>query len=107
MGAASVAGREFELARADLARMVALAVHECQHTRETHAALGRALAPLESAAEMARAQLEAGTSDATLLAFARQRLLAARERSLHAAAEIQRADTRLLLTVGALLGDAP
>ncbi len=107
MGAASVAGRELELARADLARMVALAVHECQHTRETHAALGRALAPLESAAEMARAQLEAGTSDATLLAFARQRLLAARERSLHAAAEIQRADTRLLLTVGDLLGDAP
>ena len=104
-GPAAAAAREVELGRADLARAVVLAVHECRHTRETKAALARALAPLESAARMARAQLEAGTSDATTLAFARQRLLAAKERTLHATAEIQRADTRLGLIVGTLLGD--
>ena len=104
MGAAFAADREIELVRADLARAVALAVHECHHTRETRDAFDRAIAPLQDAVRMARAQLVAGTSDATTLVFARQRLLVARERSLHATAEILRADVNLLRLAGTLLG---
>ncbi len=107
MGTAYAADREVELARAELARAVALAIHECQHTREARAALERAIIPLTEAVRLAKVQLETGTTDAIALVFARQRLLATKERTTHAAADVVRADVRLEQLAGTLLGANP
>lgn len=107
LGTAYAADREVELARAELARAVALAIHECQHTREARAALERAIAPLTEAVRLAKVQVQTGTLDAIALVFARQRLLATQERTLHAAADVVRADVRLEQLAGTLLGATP
>ncbi len=107
MGTAYAADRELDLARADLARAIALAAHECHHMREAATAIERAIAPLEEAVRLARAQLEAGTSDATTLVFARQRLLVTKERTTRAAADVVRADIHLEQLAGTLLGATP
>ena len=107
MGTAYAADREVELARAELARAVALAIHECTHTREARAAFERAVTPLTEAVRLARVQMETGTTDAIALVFARQRLLATRERTVHATADVVRADVRLELLAGTLLGATP
>ncbi len=95
LGQAAADERQVSLVRAELAQRVALAVHECEHTRETHAAYASALRPLGDAVRMAGAQLEAGTATATVISVARQRLLEAQERVVHAAASVLRADVEL------------
>lgn len=107
MGTAYAADRELDLVRAELTREIALASHECRHTREARDAFERATVPLKEAVRLAKAQLEAGTSDAQSFVFARQRLLATQERATRAAADVLRADVRLEQLTGTLLGATP
>jgi outer membrane protein TolC len=105
---ADVARAELEVAKAELARDVRAALHEREHAREVRDALRTgAIEPMKEALRIARAQLEAGTREATTVLYARQRLLAAEEQLARAAADVRRADVRLERATGALLGGRP
>lgn len=107
LGQAAADERQVSLVRAELAQRVALAIHECEHTRETHAAYASALRPLAEAVRMAGAQLEAGTATATVVSVARQRLLEAEERVVHAIASALRADVELARITSTLVPTRP
>ncbi|HEX7664422.1 MAG TPA: TolC family protein, partial [Polyangiaceae bacterium] len=103
LGQAAAAARDVAVVRAEIQRQIALALHECQHTRETRDAYARALPPLGDAVRMARAQLDAGAVTATVVSVARQRLLEAEERATHATADVLRADVELGRVTGTIL----
>jgi cobalt-zinc-cadmium efflux system outer membrane protein len=104
----ALAAAEGERARAELARdqqaaLLELALHEHEHTRAERSAVEKALVPLREATRIARAQYETGTADITPLVVSRQRLLAAEERHVRAAADVRRADIHLAYAAGTLL----
>nr|AYM52559.1 hypothetical protein [Aetherobacter rufus] len=102
--AADAAQAQADATRAELAQAMRLADHEREHTREVYAALdGGALAPMREALRLARAQLDAGTTDVTHVLLAQQRLRAVEEQVTRALADVRRADIRWMLAAGTLL----
>jgi outer membrane protein TolC len=92
--------------RAELARDLAVAGHEREHTREVYATLrDRILGPLREAVRVARSAYEAGTQDATTFLLLRQRLVTAEEQLQRASAEVLRADVRYAYAQGSLLDE--
>lgn len=87
----------------DVLRELRIAVHEHEHTRAVAASSEKAVAALRDAYRIARALVDRGTSDLTLAALARQRLLAGEDRSLGARASVVHANVRLLALTNALL----
>jgi cobalt-zinc-cadmium efflux system outer membrane protein len=93
--------------RDELAHDVAVATHDREHTRDVRDVLStRVLVPLREAVRLARAGYQAGTQDATGLLLLRQRLVAAEERLMSAAADVRRADVRDAVARGSLLDGA-
>ena len=89
--------------RAELGRESELALHDREHARELRDVLERrSLPPMREALRLARAQVEAGTSDATLALLARSRLAQAEEAHTRACADVQRADLRVRRVAGRL-----
>lgn len=100
---AAAAGVAFVAARAEHDLRVAL--HEREHRREVLAALeGGSLDALREAARLSRAQLAAGTHDATLVFVTRARLLVVEELVARARADVARADCRVAHLRGTLVG---
>lgn len=96
---------EVDVVRGRLERDVRMAFHERRHARETYDALVTgAREPLREAVRLARVQYEAGPGDLASVLLARQRQLLAEEQVTRAAANVQRADIRLALASGTLLG---
>ena len=92
--------------RAEIARDLELAEHECFHTREVRDALQtKVVTALREGVRVTRANYEAGIADVTSLLIVRQRLVAAEEQLGHASADVQRADVRLALARGTLLDE--
>ena len=88
----------------ELARDVALTMHERVHTREVRDILRvQVLVPLRETVRLARASYQAGTQDATTFLLLRQRLVSAEEQLAHAAAEVKRADVRAAVARGTLV----
>ncbi len=105
---ADVARAELEVAKAELARDVRAALHEREHAREVRDAIRTgAIEPMKEALRIARAQLDAGTREATTVLYARQRLLTTQEQLARAASDVQRADVRLERATGVLAGGTP
>ena len=101
---ADQAEAQIALTQKELARDVRMALHERLHAREVLGALRTgARAPLGEALRLARVQYQAGTSELSVVVLARQRFLAAEEQIVRAAADVQRADLRLLRAAGTLL----
>jgi outer membrane protein TolC len=94
--------------QATVLRDLQQALHECEHWRETlHALVTHARPPLEESLRLARVQYSVGSSDATAVHLARQRLLLVEEQITRAAAEVQRADVRLGHAAATLLEETP
>ncbi len=92
--------------REELARDIALAAHEREHTRDVRDTLrSRVLVPLREAVRIARAAYQAGTQDATGLLVLRQRLVAAEEHLAHAVIEVKRSDVRYARARGTLIDE--
>jgi outer membrane protein TolC len=92
-----------EVEEVELVRQLRVAIHEHTHTREVLASALKAVAALQEAYRLARAQVDRGASDFALAALARQRLIAGEDRALHARAEVFHANVRLLALQGSLL----
>lgn len=89
----------------ELARDVRLALHDREHWREVRDALStQAVVPVREAVRLARVQYEAGTQDISSVLLARQRLLATQEQLVRAQGEVLRADLRVRVASGTLLG---
>jgi outer membrane protein TolC len=102
--AADAAQAHAEATRAELEQTIRIADHDREHTREVHAALdGGALAPMREAVRLARAQLDAGTTDVTHVLLAQQRLRTVEEQVTRSLAEVRRADIRWMRAAGTLL----
>jgi cobalt-zinc-cadmium efflux system outer membrane protein len=102
--AADAAQAHAEATRAELEQAIRIADHDREHTREVHAALdGGALAPMREAVRLARAQLDAGTTDVTHVLLAQQRLRTVEEQVTRSLAEVRRADIRWMRAAGTLL----
>ncbi len=98
---AAVQRAEVRHVRVSLEREIDLAVHERQHAREIRDALRETvILPTREALRQSLAQYEAGSTDAALVLAARRELLLAEERWAEAAAEVRRADIRLLRLTG-------
>jgi outer membrane protein TolC len=107
---ASIAAAKANAERIDLelARDVALALHEREHTREVRTTLStKVLASLRESVRLAGAGYQAGTQDATGFLLVRQRLVAAEEQLVRASADVQRADLHYALASGTLLAEVP
>jgi outer membrane protein TolC len=98
---ASVQRAEGRHLRAALERELDLAVHERKHAREVRDALhDGVLGPASEALRQSLAQYEAGSIDTATVLAARRELLAAEERWAEAAADVRRADVRLMRLAG-------
>jgi len=96
-----------ELARAEGARDIRLALHDRHHWREVRDALQNgALAAFTEAFRLARTQYEVGTAEIGTVILARQRLLGVQERLAEVAARVQRADIALARATGSLIDEA-
>lgn len=83
-------------------RELELALHERQHAREVRDALREGvIGPAREALRQSLAQYEAGSVDTASVLAARRELLAAEERWAEAAADVRRADVRLMRLLGA------
>lgn len=92
---------EAQHARATLAREIELGLHERQHARELRDALrGGVIGPAREALRQTLAQYEAGNGDTATVLSARRELLLAEERWAEAAADVRRADVRLMRLLG-------
>lgn len=102
--AAAEAAAEIERARLVVRKLVAIALHDRQHTREVRKKLlDDALEPLREAVRLAHVQYETGTQDLTAVLLTRQRLFTVEEQVVRACAAVHRAD----LAIFHLLGKAP
>jgi outer membrane protein TolC len=100
---ADVASSSIDLVRTELGREVELALHDREHARELRDVLERrSLPPMREALRVARAQVEAGMSDATLALLSRSRLAQVEEARTRACGDVQRADLRVRRVVGRL-----
>ncbi|MBK7582531.1 MAG: TolC family protein [Myxococcales bacterium] len=98
---ASVQRAEARHARAALERELDLALHERQHARELRDALREGvIGPAREALRQSLAQYEAGSIDTASVLAARRELLGAQERWAEAAADVRRADIRLMRLMG-------
>ncbi|MCC6903218.1 MAG: TolC family protein [Polyangiaceae bacterium] len=98
---AAVQRAEARHVRASLERELDLAVHERKHARELRDALREGvIGPAREALRQSLAQYEAGSIDTATVLSARRELLAAEERWAEAAADVRRADIRLMRLVG-------
>lgn len=98
---AAVQRAEARHVRVALERELDVAVHERHHAREIRDALSDTV--IRSAREALRqslAQYEAGSSDAAVVFASRRELLLAEERWAEAAADVRRADVRLMRLIG-------
>lgn len=102
---ASVLRAEVRHARAVIERELDLALHERKHARELRDALkDGVLGPAREALRQALAQYEAGSIGAEPVLAARRELLSAEERWASAAADVRRADVRLMRLTGKTKG---
>lgn len=100
---ADVAAASTDQVRAELGRETEVALHDREHARELREVIERrSLPPMREALRVALAQVEAGTSDATLGLLARARLAQAEEARARACADVQRADLRVQRVMGRL-----
>lgn len=98
---AAVQRAEARHVRASLEREIDLAVHERKHARELRDALREGvIGPAREALRQSLAQYEAGSIDTATVLAARRELLAAEERWAEAAADVRRADIRLMRLMG-------
>ncbi len=101
--AASASTAQAERVRVELARDLHLAAHERRHTRELRDALrDGARAPAEEAVRLARAEVDAGARDVTVVLVARQRLISVQESIVRAVADVLRADIHFARARGVL-----